>query len=150
MRWKPTPYLASISVSINAVLKPAGFENAVGIISSTFIREPLDPRWKDDTGVEDYLAWMKKYYPAGDQKEVLNAVAYCTSQCIEQVLRQCGNDLSRDNVMRQVARLDMPLPMLMPGMRLKTGPENFAPLKQMQMQRFDGTNYEPLGDPVSA
>jgi ABC-type branched-subunit amino acid transport system substrate-binding protein len=150
MRWKPTQYLGSISVSINAVLRPAGFENAQGIISSTFFREPLDPRWKDDKDVAEYLAWMKTYYPKGDVKESLNAVAYCTSQCIEQALRQCGNDLSRANVMRQVASLDMSLPMLMPGMRVKTGPDDFAPLKQLQMMRFSGSTYEPLGAPISA
>jgi ABC-type branched-subunit amino acid transport system substrate-binding protein len=148
--WKPTQHLISVSVSLQSVLKPAGFENAQGLISATFMREPTDPAQRDTPEVRDFLAFMGKYYPEGNPNETLNGLAYSMGMLMERVLQQAGNELTRENVMRQAAALDLTLPMISPGMRVKTGPTDFAPLKQLQLLRFRGEAFEPFGPLLGA
>lgn len=142
--WQPAHYLSNVSNSVAAVLKPAGPEHAKGIVSATFLRDPSDAR--DTPEVRDFAAFMKQYYPEGDPGDILNATGYSMAQTLVQVLTQAGDDLTRANLMKQAASLDMALPMLYPGIRLKTGPGNFYPITQMQLVRFDGTRFEKFGD----
>ena len=114
--WQPLHLLQSVAASIASTLKPAGLDNAVGVVSSAYYKDPTDPQWAGDPGVAAYLAWMKRYYPAGNPDDVFNVWGYSQAQTMEQVLKQCGDDLTRENVMRQAANLkDLQLPMLLPG-----------------------------------
>lgn len=143
--WKATQYLSSVSVSVTAVIKPAGAENAIGVISSTYLRDPSDPMWKGVKEFEDYKAFMGKYYPGGDVGDSLNVVGYSSAQTLEYVLRKAGDNLTRENIMKIAANMSFPLPMLYPGVDIKTTPDDFYPIERMQMVRFDGTRYVPFG-----
>lgn len=142
--WKPAHYLTNVSNSVAAVLKPAGAEHAKGILTATYLRDPSDAR--DTPEGRDFAAFMKQHYPEGDPNDALNVTGYSMAQALVQLLTQAGDDLTRANLMKQAASLDMTLPMLYPGIRLKTGPDNFYPIRQMQLVRFDGTGYEKFGD----
>ncbi|GGC82857.1 ABC transporter substrate-binding protein [Chelatococcus reniformis] len=143
--WKPVHYISYSSHSVASVLAPAGLDNAVGVISSTYLRDPTDPRWKDTPEFAGYTAFMKTYYPGGNVDDFLNAGGYTIGQAVEQVLRQAGDNLTRANIMKQAANLDMTLPMLYPGVRVKTAADDYYPIKQMQPIRFNGRTYEPIG-----
>lgn len=144
--WKPTQYLANVSNQMTAVLKPAGLENATGIISAAYIRDPAETRWQNTKEYKDFVDFMKKYYPEGDPTNSLNVIGYSMAQTLEQVLKQAGNDLTRANIMKQAASLDMTLPMLYPGVNVKTGPTDFYPIEKMQLIRFNGASYDNLGN----
>ena len=143
--WKPTQYLSSVSVSVSAVIKPAGPENAVGVISATYLRDPADDMWKGSKEYEDYKTWFSKYYPSGDLSDSLNVLGYSSAQTLEQVLRKAGDDLTRANIMKVAANLQYSPPMLYPGIEVKTSPTDFYPIERMQLVRFNGTRYEPFG-----
>jgi branched-chain amino acid transport system substrate-binding protein len=143
--WKPTQYLSSVSVSVSAVIKPAGPENAVGVISATYLRDPSDDMWKGVKEFDDYKAFMAKYYPGGDVNDSLNVLGYSSAQTLEHVLRKAGDDLTRENLMKIAANLDLKLPMLYPGVDVKTSADDFYPIERMQLVRFNGTRYEPFG-----
>src|SRR5437016_6118278 len=146
LNWKPVQLLASISNSIGSVLKPAGLENAKGVMSSNYLKDPTDPAWKDDPAVKEWEAFMLKYYPDGDRTSTFTVYGYLTAQTLVQVLKQCGDDLTRENVMRQAANLkDLELGMLLPGIRINTGPSDYYPVEQMQMSRFNGEHGERFG-----
>ncbi|WP_372656475.1 ABC transporter substrate-binding protein [Hydrogenophaga sp.] len=145
MGWKPTRYVASVSVSVNSVLKPAGLDNAVGVISATYFRDSTDPASKGTPELTEYLAFMKQYYPDGNPDDSLNLIGYSAAQTLVQTLKQAGDNLTRENVMKQALNLSMTLPMLYPGIDLKTGPDDFFPIEKMQLIRFNGTRYEPIG-----
>jgi branched-chain amino acid transport system substrate-binding protein len=145
--WHPLHFVPSGSTSIPAVMRPAGLDKSVGMISAAFLKDPGDPQWKDDPAVKEWLAWMKKYYADGDIAEQYNVYGYSAAQALVQVLKQCGDDLTRENVMRQAANLkDLQLPMLLPGIRINTSATDYTPIKQMQLQRFDGTRWVRFGD----
>ena len=143
--WKPTQYLGSVAASFQSVIKPAGLENAQGLITATFIRDASDPVQRQTPEVRDYLAFMAKYYPEGNPNENLNGLAYNMGMLMEQVLKQAGDTLTRENVMKQATALELTLPMLSAGMRVKTSPTDYAPLEQLQMLRVKGEAYEPFG-----
>lgn len=145
MGWRPVHYLNSVSSTVAAVLQPAGLANAVGVISAAYNRDPTDPQWRGTSEFETWLAWMKRWHPTGDLRDNLNVYAYSVAQTLVQVLRQCGNDLTRENVMRQARSLDLDLPMLLPGIRLRTGDEDHFPIERMQLIRFDGRGWERFG-----
>jgi branched-chain amino acid transport system substrate-binding protein len=150
MGWKPLHILNSVSASVGAVLKPAGFENAKEVVTTSWTKDPTDPTWKDDQGSKDWVAFMHRYYPEGDKTDGLNVGGYNFAQTLEQVLKQCGDDLTRESVMHQAANLkNFTLPMLLPGITINTGPSDYAPIKQMQMARFDGERWVLFG-PVIA
>jgi branched-chain amino acid transport system substrate-binding protein len=150
LNWKPVEVLASVSNSVGAVLKPAGFENAKGILSAGYLKDPTDPRWKDDLAVKTWEAFMVKYYPDGDRTSAFPVYGYVVSQAMVQVLKQCGDDLTRENVMRQAANLrDLELDMLLPGIKINTSPTDYYPIEQMQMTRFNGEYTELFGPMMS-
>jgi len=145
--WHPLHVMAGASRSVAAVLRPAGLEKSVGIVTSAYLKDPTDPRWKDDPAMKEWLAWMVKYYPEGDTGEYYNVVGYSEAQTLVQVLKQCGDDLTRENVMRQAQNLkDFELPMLIPGIRINTSPSDFLPIKQLRLQRFDGKQWVLFGE----
>jgi branched-chain amino acid transport system substrate-binding protein len=147
--WKPVEFLASISNSVGSVLKPAGFENAKGILSSNYLKDPTDPAWKDDPAIKEWAAFMDKYFPDGDKTSTFSVYGYLTAQTMVQVLRQCGNELTRENVMRQAANLkNLELGLLLPGIKINTSPTDYFPVEQMQMSRFDGDHNELFGAPI--
>ncbi len=149
--WKPTHYLNNVSISVATVLKPAGLEASKGLITALYLKEVTDPQWKSDKGFQEWLAWMKKYYPDGSVEDNSNGYGYTVAQTLAQVLKQCGNDLSRENIMRQAANLkSLELPLLLPGIRINTGPDDFAPIEQEQLARFNGERWEIFGDVVAA
>jgi branched-chain amino acid transport system substrate-binding protein len=148
--WKPVHLLASISASVGSVLRPAGLENSKGILSSGYLKDPTDPTWKGDPAIKEWAAFMDKYYPEGDKTSTFTVYGYLTAQTMVQVLKQCGDDLTRENVMKQAANLkDLDLGMLLPGIKINTGPSDYYPIKQMQMSRFNG-EYGELFGPVIA
>ena len=148
--WKPVHLLASISASVGSVLRPAGLENSKGILSSGYLKDPTDPTWKGDPAIKEWAAFMDKYYPEGDKTSTFTVYGYLTAQTMVQVLKQCGDDLTRENVMKQAANLkDLELGMLLPGIKINTGPNDYYPIKQMQMSRFNGA-YGELFGPIIA
>jgi len=147
--WNPTKYLSSVSHSMNSVLKPAGLENCVGVISSTYLLVPSDPAAAGNKDVPQYLDALKKYYPEANPEESLNVIGWSTAATMAQVLRQCGNQLTRENVMRQAANLNFNPPMLYPGIELKTAADDFYPIKKKVLQRFNGKAYETMGAPMA-
>ena len=149
--WKPTLFLASVSNSVGSVLKPAGLENSKGILSSNYIKDPTDPAWKDDPAIKEWAAFMDKYFPEGDKSSSFSVYGYALAQTMVQVLKQCGDDLTRQNVMKQAANLkDFELGLLLPGIKINTSPTDYFPIEQMQMSRFNGEHGELFGSPISA
>jgi branched-chain amino acid transport system substrate-binding protein len=144
--WKPLHILNGIASSVGATLKPAGFENAKGIISDNSFKDPTDPQWFNDAGYKQWASFMDKYYPNGDKTDQQTVYGYSIAETTVQVLKQCGDDLTRENVMKQTANLHgLELPMLLPGIVINTSPTDFAPIKQAQLRRFDGERYVPFG-----
>ena len=143
--WKPLHYLNNVSIGVASVMTPAGLENGVGIITAQYGKDPTDPQWANDPGMKDWLAWMKKYYPAGNATEANNVYGYGVAQTLVQVLKQCGDNLTRENVMKQAANLDIQLPMSLPGVNIKTGPDDFYPIERSQLARFDGKTWVLFG-----
>jgi branched-chain amino acid transport system substrate-binding protein len=142
--------LNAVSNSVETVLKPAGLEKSTGLISIAYLKDPSDPALKDDKGVREYVAFMKKYDPEGNSADVMNAYGYSAAQTLVQVLKQCGDDLTRENVMRQAANLkDLSLPMLLPGIKINTSPTDFYPIEQVQLVRFDGKTWVRFGELLS-
>lgn len=150
LKWTPLHILTVSVLSVAAVLKPAGVENAIGAIGATYFKDPGDPQWKTDPGYAEWLAWMQKYNAGADTSDALNAMAYNFAQTMVQVLKQCGDDLSRANVMKQALNLNFQPAMTLPGVKVVTTPTKYAPITTMQMQRFDGANWKLFGQPVSA
>jgi branched-chain amino acid transport system substrate-binding protein len=144
--WKPVHFLNSVSNSVGGVLQQAGFSNAKGTLSSAYFKEPSDPQWRDDKAYQDWVAFMDKYYPEGDKTNGFTVYAYTVPQALVKVLKQCGDNLSRENIMKEAANLhDLKLPMLLPGITVNTSPTDFYPVKQMQMEHFNGERWELFG-----
>ena len=144
--WKPLHFLNNVSRSIGAVLRPAGLQNAEGILSAGYTKDATDPTWSEDEAFKEWSAFMDRYYPGGDKTDNLTVVSYAAAQTLVQVLERCGDDLTRDNVLRQATNLHaLRLGMLLPGITINTGPNDYAPLKQMQMMRFTGGRWELFG-----
>ena len=143
--WKPTHYLNSVSASVGSVMTPAGPENGVGIFTASYIKDPTDPQFQKGKEWDDWLAWMKKYNTAGDIKDVNAVYGYTVAQGLVQVLKQCGDNLTRENIMKQAASLDITLPMLLPGVNVKTGPDDFYPIEREQLAKFDGKTWQLFG-----
>ena len=148
--WKPLQLLNSVSASVAATLKPAGIDKSIGIITLLYLKDPTDPQWQNNKGYEDWLAWMKKYYPEGDRSDVNNVYGYTVSQSMAQVLKQCGNNLTRENIMKQAANLHQTLPMLLPGVTVSTEPTQFFPIREMQLARFDGKIWKLFGNVIKS
>jgi branched-chain amino acid transport system substrate-binding protein len=148
--WKPTHFLTNVSISVKAVIQPAGTEKAVGIITAGYLKEPTDPQWQDTPEYKEWLAWMKKYNTSGNVADGNNAYGYSVAQTMVAVLKASGDNLTRENVMKQAASIhDEKLPMLLPGITVSTSANDFAPIKQMQLEKFDGTTWQLFGEVIS-
>ena len=149
--WKPLHFLNNVSSSLGSVLKPAGLDASKGLITALYMKEITDPQWKNDKGYQDWVVWMKKYYPEGAVDDQSNAFGYNVAILMTQVLKQCGNDLSRENIMRQAANVkNFELPLLLPGIKINTSPTDFAPIEQEQLAKFDGERWAIFGEMVEA
>jgi branched-chain amino acid transport system substrate-binding protein len=144
--WHPVHILDINATSVGAVLQPAGLEASKGVISVNYGKDPADPSWKDDAGMKKYLAFMEKYYPEGDKGSLFNTYGYSTAQLMVYTLQQCGDDLTRENVMKQATSLkDVVLDLALPGIRINTSPTDYRVNKQLQMERFNGERWELFG-----
>ncbi|WP_375777641.1 ABC transporter substrate-binding protein [Bradyrhizobium sp. ma5] len=144
--WHPVHILDINASPVSATLKPAGLDISKGIISTNYGKDPADPQWKDDPGLKAYFAFMDKYYPEGDKLNTVNTYGYSTAELLIQVLKQCGDDLTRENLMKQVTSLKKFVPSLaLPGMSITTGPNDYRINKQMQMMKFNGERWELFG-----
>ncbi|WP_428489019.1 ABC transporter substrate-binding protein [Rhodopila sp.] len=147
MNWKPMHVLTGVSVSVGAVMIPAGPQNGVGIISSAYLKDPTDPRWDNDAGMKQWRTFMAKYYPDGDVKDGGNVSGFALTHTMLHVLAQCGNDLSRQNMMKQATSLhDLENPVLLPGIKINTSPTNYHPVRQLQLMRWTGKTWDLFGD----
>src|SRR5882757_3862785 len=149
LKWTPIHFLTNVSGSIGGVMKPAGYENDQGILSAAYLKDPKDPQWKNDPGMGEWRAFMTKWYPEGDQEDASTTFGYGVAQGIAQVLKQCGDDLTRENVMKQAANLNFEIGVYLPGTKIKTSPTDFAPLEQLQMMKFKGESWELFGPIMS-
>jgi branched-chain amino acid transport system substrate-binding protein len=143
--WKPTHYLNNVSSSAGAVMVPAGADNGIGVITGLYLKDPTDPQWQDTKEYKDWLEFMQKYHPQGDLKDGFNVYGYTVAQTLVQTLKQAGDNLTRENVMKEAANLDLTLPMLLPGVNVKTGPDDFFPIERMQLARWDGKTWVLFG-----
>jgi branched-chain amino acid transport system substrate-binding protein len=143
--WKPTHYLNNVSSSVGSVMVPAGPENGVGVITAAYLKDPTDPQWTSTQEFKDWLAFMQKYHPTGDLKDGFNVYGYTVAQTMVETLKKAGDNLTRENLMKQAASLDLTLPMLLPGINIKTGPDDFYPIERMQLQRWDGKTWVLFG-----
>jgi hypothetical protein len=149
MGWKPVHIVTNVSASVGSVMKPAGYANSQDVLSAAYMKDPKDPTWKNDPGMLEWSAFMDKYYPEGDKEDGATVFGYGVSQGIVQVLKQCGDDLTRENIMKQAASLNMEIGIYLPGTKIKTSPTDFSPLEQLQMQRFKGESWELFGPLMS-
>ena len=143
--WKPVQYLNSVSTSVAGVLIPAGLDNSLGLISGAYIKDPTDPQFQSGKEWDDWVTWMKKYHPTGAMNDNFNVYGYTVAQTLVQVLKQAGDNLTHDNIMKQAASLDMTLPMLLPGVNIKTAADDFYPIEREQLIKFNGKSWERFG-----
>jgi len=145
LAWKPLQFLTYTSQSISGVLEPAGLVNAIGILSVSYAKDPTDPKWKDDPDMKEYFEWVQKYNPNSNGNDTFVAAGYQYAAALVLLLRQCGDDLSRDNIMRRATSLhDFTVPLLLPGISLNTSPTDYQPIKQLRETRFNGKFWESL------
>ena len=150
LNWKPVHFIGNVSTSVGAVLKPAGLENSKGLISTAYLKDPTDPLWKDDAGTKIWLAFMDKYYPEGDKTNSNNVYAYATAQTMVEVLKKCGDDLTRENIMKQAANVrGYSNEMMLPGITINTSPTDYFPIEQMQLMQFDGEAWRLFGNVIA-
>ena len=144
--WKPVHLLNSVSASVGSVLKPAGLEASQGILTTSYLKDPTDPQWKNDPAMKEWVVFMDKYYPEGDKTSTFTAYGYMVAQTLVQVLKQSGNELTRANVMKQAANLkNFELGLLLPGIKINTSASDFFPIEQMQLAQFKGQAFELFG-----
>ena len=149
--WHPVLLLVNAAASIANALRPAGLQNSVGVISTSFLKDASDTTWKEDPAVKEWLAFMDKYYPDGDKEDSNAIFGYAAAATLVQVLTQCGDDLSRENIMRQAESLkNYQSPIALPGITMNTGPADFRPIKQMRLVQFDGNAWQPIGDVIES
>nr|WP_249133227.1 ABC transporter substrate-binding protein [Bradyrhizobium sp. AUGA SZCCT0182] len=149
--WYPVVVLVNAAASIANALRPAGLANAAGVISTSFLKDAGDTTWKEDPSIKAWLSFMDKYYPDGDREDSYAIFGYAAAETLVQVLTQCGDDLSRENIMRQAASLkNYQSPIILPGIAINTGPADFHPIKQMRLVQFDGNAWQPIGDVIES
>jgi hypothetical protein len=149
--WHPVFLLDNASASIANALRPAGMENSIGVISTAFLKDAGDPAWKDDPAMKDWLAFMDKYYPDGDKADGNTVFGYAAAETLAQVLKQCGEDFSRDNIMRQAASLkNYQNSLALPGIVINTGSADFRPIEQMRLVQFDGRTWQSIGEVIES
>ena len=150
MGWKPLHFVSVVSTSVAAVIQPAGAEKSIGVLSAAYLKDPVDPRFKDDPWMNEWRAFMKKYLPDADMADGNYAYAYGVSMTMLQALKQCNGDFSRENIMKQVANIkDLEVPTLLPGIKVHTSPTSFHPITQMQLQKWDGSTWVQFGELIN-
>jgi branched-chain amino acid transport system substrate-binding protein len=149
LKWTPIQFLTNVSASVGGVMKPAGYENDQGILSAAYMKDPKDEQWKNDAAMNEWRAFMTKWYPEGDQEDGATVFGYGVAQGIVQVLKQCKDDLTRENIMKQAANLNFEIGIYLPGTKIKTSSTDFAPIEQLQMMRFKGESWELFGPIMS-
>jgi branched-chain amino acid transport system substrate-binding protein len=147
--WKPVHLLSYISASYSAVMQPAGVDKGIGVISTVFFKDPTDPEFNDDAEVKTWAAFMDKYYPEGSKGDIFNVVGYMVAETFVEMLKKCGNDLSRENLMKQATALDIRVPMLLSGIKIQTSPTDYYPIKQLRLEKFDGKGFTLFGETIS-
>ena len=148
--WRPVQYLNQVSASVGSVLTPAGLDNAKDIISMAYTMDPTDRKFENHPAIREYFAFMKKYYPEGNPTDANNAYGLAAAQLLVHVLKNCGDNLTRENVMRQATSIkDYQVPLAIPGVLANTSPEDYATFQVMQLQQFDGKQWQLIGEPVS-
>ncbi|WP_223975281.1 ABC transporter substrate-binding protein [Bradyrhizobium sp. RD5-C2] len=147
--WHPVQFLTNVSVSIGGVMKPAGYEASQDILSTQYLKDPADHEWKTDPAMNEWRAFMTRWYPEGDQNDASTVFGYGVAKGLEQVLRQCGDNLTRENLIKQAASLNFEIGIYLPGTKIKTGPDDYAPIEQLQMMRFKGESWERFGPVMS-
>ena len=151
LQWKPMHLLTDVSISIGAVMKPAGLDASEGILSAGYLKDASDPQWKDDAGMKKFMTFVQKYMPGANIADANIVYGYAAAQTMVQVLKQCGNELTRANVMKQAASLkDFEPDTLIPGVKINTSPTDFAPIEQLKMMRFTNGKWDLFGDIISA
>jgi branched-chain amino acid transport system substrate-binding protein len=151
IQWKPLHFLNNVSASVGSVIKPAGYENSQDIISAAYLKDVSDPQWNDDPGMKEFLAFLEKDFPEGNKLDGSVVVGYGVSQTLVKVLQMCGDNLTRENIMKQAASLkDFRTEVLLPGIKINTGPNDFAPISQLQLMKFKGEKWDLFGDIISA
>ena len=151
IEWKPLHFLNNVSASVGSVIKPAGFENAQDIISAAYLKDASDPQWNNDPGMKEFYAFLAKDFPEGDKLDQGTVVGYGVAQTLVQVLKQCGDNLTRENIMKQAANLkDFRTEVLLPGIKINTSPTDFAPISSLQLMKFKGERWNLFGDVISA
>jgi ABC-type branched-subunit amino acid transport system substrate-binding protein len=149
--WKPVHFLNNVSASVGSVIKPAGYENSQDIISAAYLKDASDPQWNSDPGMKEFYAFLEKDFPEGNKLDGSVVVGYGVSQTLVKVLQACGDNLTRENIMKQAASLkDFRTEVLLPGIKINTGPNDFAPISQLQLMKFKGEKWELFGDVISA
>jgi branched-chain amino acid transport system substrate-binding protein len=143
--WKPAHFLTNVSASVGGTLKPAGLENSKGILSTAYLKDPTDPQWAGDPSMDEFLRFLAKYQSDADPTDLGNIYGYSAAQVLLHVLKNCGNELTRENVMHQATNLDLELGVLLPGIKVKTSPTDYYPIEQLQMMRFDGQKWQLFG-----
>jgi ABC-type branched-subunit amino acid transport system substrate-binding protein len=145
--WRPMTFLSNVAVWVSTVMEPAGLDAGIGILSTAYVKDPDDPAWKDDAGVKGWREFMTKYVPEADQHDTNYVNAYNSAMALEAVLKACGDDLSTENILKQAFSIhDLELPMLLPGIKINTGPTDHVPVDQMQFMRFNGKSWERFGE----
>jgi branched-chain amino acid transport system substrate-binding protein len=148
--WKPTHFLTNVSISVGAVMQPAGLEKSVGIISAGYVKDPTDPQWQGTPEYNEWLMWMRKFNSSANVSDNFAVYGYSVAQTLVTVLKASGDNLTRENVMRQAASIhDLKLPMLLPGIPVSTSVDDFAPIKQMQLEKFDGATWKLFDEVIS-
>jgi ABC-type branched-subunit amino acid transport system substrate-binding protein len=151
IEWKPMHFLNNVSASVGSVIKPAGMQNAQDIISAAYLKDASDPQWDSDPGMKEFYAFLAKDFPEGDKLDQGTVVGYGVAQTLVQVLKQCGDNLTRENIMKQAASLkDFRTEVMLPGIKINTGPDDFAPISQLQLMKFKGERWNLFGDIINA
>ena len=149
LAWQPAHYIGNNASSAGSTLKAAGFDISKGIVSSAYMKDPVDAAWDNDPAIQKWRAFLDKYDPAAAKNDIYAGIAYVVSQVMVQVLRQCGDEVSPENIRKQAANLkDFECDMLLPGIKVNTSPTDYYPLEQLQLVRFNGERYEPLGSVI--
>ncbi len=149
LNWKPMMFMTNVSISVGTVMTPAGPENGVGLLSTTYLKDPTDPGWDNDEGMKQFKAFMAKYMPGADVTDGSYIFGYSVSQCMRHVLETCNGDFSRENVMKQATNIqDLTIPTLLPGINVSTTPKDYRPIKAMQLARWDGKTWVRFGEVI--
>jgi ABC-type branched-subunit amino acid transport system substrate-binding protein len=148
--WKPIQFVSNVSQSVTNVMMVAGLENAQGIVSAGYMKDPGDSQWVNDEGIKKFRAFMTKYYPEGNQDDGTTVFGYAAAQALVEIFKRCGDVLTRDNIMKQMTSLDMEVNVYLPGIKIRTSPSDYAPIDQLQLMKFTGKRFELFGSVIDA